>query len=80
MKKNQKKHEYAVRSFMSNVNKLDKYVHRQTHSEDFGTVILKQSASESRSGKRVFAVKNSPVLKSGSYSLSGLRDRLLASR
>ena len=72
------KHEYQVRSFMSNVNKLDMWVHRQTHSEKFGTVVLKKSALESKSGKRVFAVKNSPVLKSGSYSFGGLRERLLA--
>lgn len=76
----QMKHEYQVRSFMSNVNKLDKWVHKQTHSEKFGTVVLKQSAAESRSGKRVFSVKNSKVLKSGSYSFAGLRDRLLAAR
>ena len=72
------KHEYQVRSFMSNVNRLDKRVHRQTHSEKFGTVELKKAACESLNGKRVFAVKRSPVLKSGSYSFAGLQKRLLA--
>lgn len=70
--------EYMVRSFLENVNKLDKFVHRQSHSERFGTVKLVKSATESKSGKRMFSVKNSPVIKSGSYSLGGLRTKLLA--
>ena len=77
MTKTQMKYEHRVRSFLSNVNKLDMRVHRQTHDTQFGTVVLKKSAWESRSGKRVFAVKGSPVLKSGSYSLGGLRAKLL---
>ena len=80
MSKSEKKmkYEYQVRSFMSNVNRLDKRVHRQTHSEKFGTVELKKAACETVNGKRVFAVKRSPVLKSGSYSFAGLQKRLLA--
>ena len=77
MTKTQMKYEHRVRSFLSNVNKLDMRVHRQTHDAQFGTVVLKKAAWESRSGKRVFAVKGSPVLKSGSYSLGGLRAKLL---
>lgn len=70
---------YAVASFMSNVNKLDKNVHKQTHSEKFGTVKLVKAATESKNGKRMFSVKNSTVVKSGSYTLGGLREKLMAS-
>lgn len=69
---------YSVESFMTNVNKLDKFVHLQTHSEKFGTVKLLKAAYETKNGKRMFSVKNSPVIKSGSYSLGGLRKKLLA--
>lgn len=72
------KKEYKVRSFMSNVNKLDKFVHRQTHDETFGTVSLVKAAYEFGSnGKRAFSVKNSKVLKNGRYSFAGLRNKLL---
>ena len=45
---------WAVESFLKNVNKLDKFVHTQTHSEKFGTVKLVKSATESKNGKRMF--------------------------
>lgn len=67
--------QYRVNSFMSNVNKLDMYVHRQTHDENFGTVKLVKSASENN-GKRKFSVKNS-IIRSGSYSYAGLKAKLL---
>ena len=70
---------YMVSSFLENVNKLDKFVHKQTHSEKFGTVKLVKSATESKNGKRMFSVKNSSVVKNGSYTLSGLREKLMAS-
>ena len=70
---------YMVRSFLENVNKLDKFVHKQTHSEKFGTVKLVKAATESKNGKRMFSVKNSSVVKNGSYTLSGLREKLMAS-
>lgn len=74
------KKEYKVRSFMSNVNKLDKFVHRNTHDETFGTISLVKAAYEDGSnGKRSFSVKNSKVLKSGRYSFAGLREKLLES-
>ena len=72
------KKEYRVRSFMSNVNKLDTRVHRQTHDETFGTVALVKAAYELGSnGKRSFSVRNSKILKSGKYSFAGLRNKLL---
>ena len=70
---------WTVESFLKNVNKLDKFVHTQTHSEKFGTVKLVKSATESKNGKRMFSVKNSSVVKNGRYTLSGLRERLMAS-
>ena len=70
---------YSVESFMTNVNKLDKFVHLQTHSEKFGTVKLVKAATESKNGKRMFSVKNSTVVKNGSYTLGGLREKLMAS-
>ena len=70
---------YSVESFMTNVNKLDKFVHLQTHSEKFGTVKLVKTATESKNGKRMFSVKNSTVVKNGSYTLGGLREKLMAS-
>ena len=70
---------WTVESFLKNVNKLDKFVHTQTHSEKFGTVKLVKSATESKNGKRMFSVKNSSVVKNGSYTLSGLREKLMAS-
>ena len=70
---------WTVESFLKNVNKLDKFVHTQTHSEKFGTVKLVKSATESKNGKRMFSVKNSSVVKNGSYTLSGLRAKLMAS-
>lgn len=73
------KNEYSIRSFLENVNRLDKFVHTQTHSEKFGTVKLVKSATESKNGKRMFSVKNSSVVKNGSYSLGGLREKLMAS-
>ena len=69
----------AVESFMSNVNKLDKFVRTETHSEKFGTVKLVKAATESKNGKRMFSVKNSSVVKNGSYTLGGLREKLMAS-
>lgn len=72
------KKEYRVRSFMSNVNKLDTRVHRQTHDETFGTVALVKAAYEdTKTNRRSFSVKNSKVLKSGRYSFAGLRNKLL---
>ena len=73
------KNEYGIRSFLENVNKLDKTVHKQTHSEKFGTVKLVKAATESKNGKRMFSVKNSTVVKNGSYTLGGLREKLMAS-
>lgn len=73
------KNEYGIRSFLENVNKLDKFVHKQTHSEKFGTVKLIKAATESKNGKRMFSVKNSTVVKNGSYTLGGLREKLMAS-
>ena len=70
---------WTVESFLKNVNKLDKVYHKQTHSEKFGTVKLVKSATESKNGKRMFSVKNSSVVKNGSYTLSGLRAKLMAS-
>ena len=70
---------YMVSSFLENVNKLDKFVHKQTHSEKFGTVKLVKTATESKNGKRMFSVKNSTVVKNGSYTLGGLREKLMAS-
>ena len=70
---------YMVRSFLENVNKLDKFVHKQTHSDKFGTVKLVKAATESKNGKRMFSVKNSTVVKNGSYTLGGLREKLMAS-
>ena len=70
---------YMVRSFLENVNKLDKTVHKQTHSEKFGTVKLVKAATESKNGKRMFSVKNSSAVKNGRYTLGGLRERLMAS-
>ena len=70
---------YMVRSFLENVNKLDKFVHKQTHSEKFGTVKLVKAAAESKNGKRMFSVKNSTVGKNGSYTLGRLREKLMAS-
>ena len=70
---------YMVRSFLENVNKLNKTVHKQTHSEKFGTVKLVKAATESKNGKRMFSVKNSTVVKNGSYTLGGLREKLMAS-
>ena len=70
---------YMVRSFLENVNKLDKFVHKQTHSEKFGTVKLVKAATETKNGKRMFSVKNSSVVKNGSYTLGGLREKLMAS-
>ena len=73
------KYMYQVYSFMSNVNKLDKVYHKQTHSEKFGTVKLVKSPTESKNGKRMLSVKNSSVVKNGRYTLGGLRERLMAS-
>ena len=70
---------YMVKSFLENVNKLDKFVHKQTHSEKFGTVKLVKAATESKNGKRMFSVKNSTIVKNGSYTLGGLREKLMAS-
>ena len=70
---------WTVESFLKNVNKLDKFVHTQTHSEKFGTVKLVKSATESKNGKRMFSVKNSTVVKNGSYTLGGLREKLMVS-
>ena len=70
---------WTVESFLKNVSKLDKFVHTQTHSEKFGTVKLVKSATESKNGKRMFSVKNSSVVNNGSYTLSGLRAKLMAS-
>ena len=70
---------YMVRSFLENVNKLDKTVHKQTHSEKFGTVKLVKAATETKNGKRMFTMKNSTVVKNGSYTLGGLREKLMAS-
>ena len=70
---------YMVRSFLENVNKLDKTVHKQTHPEKFGTVKLVKAATETKNGKRMFSVKNSTVVKNGSYTLGGLREKLMAS-
>ena len=70
---------WAVESFLKNVNKLDKFVHTQTHSEKFGTVKLIKAATESKNGKRMFSVKNSSVVKNGSYTLGRLREKLMAS-
>ena len=70
---------YMVRSFLENVNKLDKTVHKQTHSEKFGTLKLVKAATESKNGKRMFSVKNCTVVKNGSYTLGGLREKLMAS-
>ena len=70
---------YMVSSFLENVNKLDKFVHKQTHSEKFCTVKLVKAATESKNGKRMFSVKNSTVVKNGSYTLGGLREKLMAS-
>lgn len=70
---------YMVSSFLENVNKLDKFVHKQTHSEKFGTVKLVKAATESKNGKRMFSMKNSTVVKNGSYTLGGLREKLMAS-
>ena len=70
---------WAVESFLKNVNKLDKFVHTQTHSEKFGTVKLVKAAIESKNGKRMFSVKNSSVVKNGRYTLGGLRERLMTS-
>lgn len=66
--------EYNVRSFMSNVDKLDKYVHTQTHS-DLGSVRLVKAAYENK-GKRKFAVKSN-VINSGSYTRAGLMKAFL---
>ena len=70
---------WTVESFLKNVNKLDKFVHTQTHSEKFGTVKLVKSATESKNGKRMFSVKNSLAVKNGRYTLGGLRAKLMAS-
>ena len=70
---------WTVEQFLKNVSKLDKFVHTQTHSEKFGTVKLVKAATESKNGKRMFSVKNSTVVKNGSYTLGGLREKLMAS-
>ena len=70
---------WSVESFMSNVNRLDKTIHKQTHSERFGTVKLVKAATESKNGKRMFSVKNSSAVKNGRYTLGGLREKLMAS-
>lgn len=67
--------EYNVRTFMSNVDKLDKYVHTQTHS-DLGSVRLVKAAYENK-GKRKFAVKSN-VIRSGSYTRAGLMKAFMA--
>ena len=67
--------EYNVRTFMSNVDKLDKYVHTQTHS-DLGSVRLVKAAYENK-GKRKFAVKSN-VIQSGSYTRAGLMNAFMA--
>lgn len=67
--------EYNVRTFMSNVDKLDKYVHTQTHS-DLGSVRLVKAAYENK-GKRKFAVKSN-VIHSGSYTRAGLMKAFMA--
>lgn len=76
MKKNavETKNEYRIRSFMSNVNKLDMLVHRQTHSETFGTVKLIKAAYENN-GKRKFSVSKSKLIPSGAYTFSSLRTK-----
>lgn len=68
------KNEYKLRSFMSNVNKLDMYVHRRTHSDIFGTVKLVKSALENK-GKRKFSVSKSELIPSGSYTYSTLKTK-----
>lgn len=69
--------EFKIASFMTNVNKLDEFVHRQTHNKDFGTVRLVTPAWEAKNGKRKFAVSKSPVIRNGTYTLGGLRKALL---
>lgn len=60
-------------TFMARVNKLT--VGRKTSDKFFGTVSLKKPASATASGSRKFSVK-SKMIKSGSYTLSGLRKAL----
>lgn len=68
---------YMIESFLSNVGKLDKFVHRQTHDEQFGTVRLVKAAYESKYGKRIYSVSKSKLIPSGSYTIGGLRKKML---
>ena len=66
-----------INSFMVNVNKLDEFVHKQTHSKEFGTVRHHIPAWETKNGKRKFVVSKSPVIRNGVYTCSGLRAALI---
>lgn len=66
-----------ITSFMSNVNKLDEFIHKRTHSKEFGTVRHHCPAWESANGKRKFVVSNSPVIRGGVYTFNGLREALI---
>lgn len=64
-----------MKSFMSRVNKLNR---KQLTTSDkfFGTVKLVKSASESATGTRKFSVRNSCMIRNGSYTIGGLRNAL----
>lgn len=66
-----------ISTFLSNVSKLDMYVHKRTSDEVLGTVTLKKAGYETRNGKRLYAV-SSKVIPSGCYGATALRKALVA--
>lgn len=64
--------QYRIYSFLDRVGKLDKNVHKRTSDEVLGTVRLAKSASETKNGKRLYAV-SSKVIHSGCYTMASLR-------
>lgn len=74
-----------INEFLTRVNKLT--LGRSTADETFGSVTLKKSADYTRGhnaflgrsgyGTRKFSVSKSQVIPSGSYTLAGLRAKLL---
>lgn len=63
-----------MKSFMSRVNKLT--VGRSTYDKFFGTVTLKKAATETKNSSRKFSVSDSSMIRSGAYTLGGLRKAL----
>ena len=66
-----------ISKFLSNVSKLDMYVHKRTSDGMLGTVTLKKAGYETRNGKRLYAV-SSKVIPSGCHGAAALRKAFTA--